>query len=98
MSMPSTENQSIRKLRVAHHNRLVARCIIQVALLIGGNAFSFGAEPLQQAAPESTGTVRGTVVYVADPAHPWRLGRYYIKNAKSGLLAEAVVSISKRGV
>ncbi|MEZ6032127.1 MAG: carboxypeptidase regulatory-like domain-containing protein [Planctomycetaceae bacterium] len=45
-----------------------------------------------------TGTIQGTVRYAADPTHPWRLGRYYIRNAKSGELAEAVVAISARGL
>ncbi len=44
------------------------------------------------------GTIQGTVKYIADPKQPWRLGRYYIRNAKSGELAEAVVAISKRGL
>ncbi len=46
----------------------------------------------------TTGTIRGTVVYEPDPERPWRLGRYYIHNAKTGELAEAVVAISKRGL
>ena len=46
----------------------------------------------------TTGTIQGTVKYFADPQHPWRLGRYYIRNAKSGELAEAVVAISGRGL
>ena len=46
----------------------------------------------------TTGTIRGTVKYIADPQHPWRLGRYYIRNAKSGELAEAVIAISQRGL
>lgn len=46
----------------------------------------------------ATGTIQGTVKYVSDPQHPWRLGRYYIRNVKSGELAEAVVAISKRGL
>jgi plastocyanin len=46
----------------------------------------------------ATGTIRGTVKYIADPQHPWRLGRYYIRNAKSGELAEAVIAISQRGL
>lgn len=56
---------------------------------------SSGVEP---AAPSqsATGTIRGKVVYVADPQRPWRLGRYYIGNPRSGELAEAVVAISKR--
>ena len=47
---------------------------------------------------DATGEIRGTVKYVADPQQPWRLGRYYIRNAKSGELAEAVVAISRRGL
>jgi len=46
----------------------------------------------------ATGTIRGTVKYIADPQHPWRLGRYYIRNAKTGELAEAVIAISQRGL
>ncbi len=46
----------------------------------------------------TVGAIRGTVKYVADPQHPWRLGRYYIRHAKSGELAEAVVAISRRGL
>jgi plastocyanin len=46
----------------------------------------------------TTGTIQGTVKYFGDPKHPWRLGRYYIRNAKSGELAEAVVAISARGL
>jgi plastocyanin len=33
-----------------------------------------------------------------DPARPWRLGRYYIRNAKTGHLAEAVVALSGKGL
>ena len=46
----------------------------------------------------TTGTIRGTVRYEADPQRPWRLGRYYIQNAKTGELAEAVVAIHQRGL
>lgn len=45
---------------------------------------------------QTTGTIRGKVVYVADPQQPWRLGRYYIRDPRSGELSEAVVAISKR--
>jgi plastocyanin len=38
------------------------------------------------------------VIYAADPQHPWRLGRYYIKDTKTGRLAEAVVALSQRGL
>ena len=57
----------------------------------------FGQEkPIEKAV--ATGTVRGKVTYVADPKRPWRLGRYYIRNAKTGELAEAVVAITARGL
>jgi plastocyanin len=97
-SMSSTEIRSMRERGNACPKRIIAWCSIHVALSIFGHGVSIGGETLEQAASESTGTVRGTVVYVADPAHPWRLGRYYIKNAKSGQLAEAVVAISNRGL
>lgn len=42
------------------------------------------------------GSIEGTVVYRADKARPWRFSRYYVKSAKSGLLAEAVVGIHDR--
>ena len=40
------------------------------------------------------GNVVGRVLYEADSKRPWRLGRYYIKNAKRGELAEAVVGLT----
>jgi plastocyanin len=43
-----------------------------------------------------TGAVEGTVTYQADPQRPWRYGRYYIKQAKTGELAEAVVALRAR--
>lgn len=42
------------------------------------------------------GSIQGKVIYETNPQRPWRLGRYYIRNAKSGELAEAVVGIAKR--
>jgi plastocyanin len=49
-------------------------------------SLSFGAEPVGV-------TVEGRVIYDEDATRPWKLGRYYIKDRKSGLLAECVVSI-----
>lgn len=58
------------------------------------------AAPLPQAQAESressTGSIRGTVVYEADRDRPWRLGRYYVRGGKSGMLAESVVAIADR--
>jgi len=45
------------------------------------------------AEPSASGTIEGTVVYQADSKRPWRYARYYVKHAKTGELAEAVVAI-----
>jgi plastocyanin len=47
-------------------------------------------------AAEEAGVVEGTVTYRADSQRPWRYGRYYIKRAKTGELAEAVVALHRR--
>src|SRR5438094_3160089 len=39
------------------------------------------------------GAVEGTVSYQADSARPWRYARYYVKQPKTGELAEAVVAL-----
>jgi plastocyanin len=43
------------------------------------------------------GAIEGTVTYRADAAHPWRYARYYVKNSKSGELAEAVIAVRGKG-
>jgi len=42
------------------------------------------------------GAVEGVVTYQPDPARPWRYARYYIKQPKTGELAEAVVALRAR--
>jgi plastocyanin len=42
------------------------------------------------------GVIEGTVTYRADANRPWRYRRYYIKRARTGELAEAVVAIHSR--
>ena len=64
---------------------LLASCLMRA----GGSA---------AVAEDATGTVRGTVRYVTDPSRPWRLGRYYIRRAQTGELAEAVVALQSRGL
>ena len=53
--------------------------------------------PLAAAEPGDTaaalGSIEGKLTYQADPARPWRYARYYVKQAKTGELAEAVVAI-----
>lgn len=44
------------------------------------------------------GTIEGTVTYKADAKRPWRYARYYVKNAKTGELAEAVVALRAKSV
>lgn len=57
-------------------------------------AKSRAAEPAKSTAtPAATGAVEGVVSYQADASRPWRYGRYYVKDAKKGLLAEAVVAL-----
>lgn len=46
----------------------------------------------------TTGSVSGTVTYKADKAKPWRYSRYFIKNPKTGELAEAVVALRSRAL
>jgi plastocyanin len=41
----------------------------------------------------ANGVIEGTVSYQADAARPWRYARYYVRQAKTGELAEAVVAI-----
>ena len=45
-----------------------------------------------------TGVIEGTVFYQADGARPWRYALYYVKQAKTGELAEAVVALRAKGV
>ncbi|MCA9127961.1 MAG: hypothetical protein KDB22_12785 [Planctomycetales bacterium] len=77
-----------------------SRLILLIFVLFG--AYRHGSiladELPAETVGEDTGTVVGTVVFVPSPEHPWRLGRYYIKNAKSGELAEAVVALTSRGL
>ena len=42
--------------------------------------------------------IEGTVTYSPDPKRPWRYARYYVKQAKTGELAEAVVALRARPV
>ena len=48
--------------------------------------------------PNDLGTIEGVVTYRADPQRPWRYARYYVKQAKTGELAEAVVAIRGKGL
>ena len=66
--------------------------------------FTTNEAKLHAAAPEKTdnsvagdtktGSIEGRVLYKADPKRRWRYSRYYIKNRKTGELAEAVVVVT----
>src|SRR5690348_16129294 len=64
------------------------------SLLFGVLLVSVAAS--ERSAEAQSGTVEGVVSYQADPARPWRYGRYYIKQPKTGELAEAVVAIDAK--
>jgi plastocyanin len=66
--------------------------IIQAAVL-GVRADQAGADDGPTGEAVATGTIEGNVIYHADPERPWRYGRYYIKDPKSGHLAEAVIGL-----
>lgn len=51
------------------------------------------ADTARSGSSDGTGSIEGVVTYHADPARPWRYARYYIKQAKTGELAEAVVAL-----
>jgi plastocyanin len=62
-----------------------------------------GATPVRgdDVAPSATakaGAVEGVVSYLPNAARPWRYARYYVKNAKTGELAEAVVALRGKGL
>ena len=46
----------------------------------------------------SSATIEGTVTYQADASRPWRYSRYYVKQPKTGELAEAVVALRAKTI
>lgn len=49
-------------------------------------------------APDTGGVIEGIVTYQADSKRPWRYSRYYVKHAKTGELAEAVVALRSKAL
>lgn len=66
------------------------RLLLLLPLCLTANRLLPSAEP---ADAKSGGAVEGAVVYRADAKRPWRYGRYYIADRKTGRLAEAVVAL-----
>lgn len=53
---------------------------------------------VEHRAAAQNGTIEGVVTYQADASPPWRYARYYVKQPKTGELAEAVVAIRAKAV
>jgi plastocyanin len=68
-----------------------------MALWFGGAALRSAGISVA-ATTSGVGSIEGVVTYRADAAKPWRYARYYVKNAKSGELAEAVVAVRGKGL
>lgn len=87
------------KLSVLEFNKTPPRGAFVVSQLIMSLCvIAAHAQEIPQSRQRDSGAVRGTITYAASPQRPWRLGRFYIRNAKSGELSEAVVAISQRGL
>lgn len=80
--------------------RFVTAAICSLGAAFGGESPATRGTAADKTEPVATGTgtITGKVIYQSDPKQPWRLGRYYIKNAKSGELAEAVVALYRGGL
>mgnify|MGYP000863214709 CR=1 FL=1 len=76
----------LRKFRILAH--FCRALLALVWVLVAAGALVAAEKPAAQ-----TGAIEGTVTYRADTQRPWRYSRYYIKNAKTGELAEAVVAL-----
>ena len=68
-------------------------CLIVTVWCLGGIRCSLADDSQVSAI---VGIVKGRVTYESDKSRPWRYQRYYVKNAKSGELAEAVVALRGR--
>ena len=93
---PSLTRRVIDKVVSRSANRFLG--CITIAFLVSAQSMLVYGQVNAADTEATTGSIQGTVKYIADFQRPWRLGRYYIRNLKSGELAEAVVAISKRGL
>jgi plastocyanin len=69
--------------------RIIFRMPVCLLLLVVGS---------EQPATAQTATIEGVVTYQSDASRPWRYARYYVKQPKTGELAEAVVAIRAKAV
>jgi plastocyanin len=68
-------------------------CALVVAIGSPWGALAVNAGEPTEAKEVNSATIEGTVIYHRDPSRTWRYSRYYVQNAKSGELAEAVVAL-----
>lgn len=91
-------NPNIQSLFTYFANRLLVFRVLVVGISLC--LVFWTSVPLSADEPNikdaGAGTIQGTVVYHADSKRPWRFARYYVKNSKTGLLAEAVVGLKDR--
>jgi plastocyanin len=77
-------------------HRLVRIVLCLGVGLCGGSAAA--DDSVASAVAADCGTIEGVVTYRSDAKKPWRYARFYVKNAKSGELAEAIVAIRGKGL
>lgn len=89
--IPDPHSKTNKTLRVSWHKRLFAIGLIAPYFLVSIESISWaqvGTEPKQ-----GSGRIEGVVRYESDSERPWKYARYYIKDAREGHLAEAVVTV-----
>jgi hypothetical protein len=77
-----------------HSSQLPVCSALLVAIGWWGLAKIAGAEDVA-VKTAAAGAIDGAVTYRPDSKRPWRYARYYVKHAKTGELAEAVVALRK---
>jgi len=75
---------------VSHQRSLVSALLLAVLILATGSQLAAEDNP--------GGAIEGVVTYHADSKRPWRYSRYYIKQSKTGELAEAVVALRSKSL
>lgn len=64
-----------------------------VATVVTANLIAVSHTLAEETRPTKGVAISGVVTYVVDPAKPWRYSRYFIKNRKTGQLAETIVAL-----
>ncbi len=80
--------------RIAWKNSPMILLCAGICLAAAGGGAALAEDDPSNGGDPALGTVEGLITYQADRDRPWRYARYYVKNRKSGELAEAVVSLN----